>query len=83
VLELTLPAGTPVLVTNLIRAVVFLNVSAIAFQFLIFMRTDVYALFVLATGCKHLWATKGALARTAIRRGTGEDRAELLNISSF
>jgi putative peptide zinc metalloprotease protein len=72
-LELTVLGGAPPLVTHLIRAAVFLDVSAIAFQFLIFMRTDVYALFVLATGCKHLWATKGALARKAVTRATAED----------
>jgi putative peptide zinc metalloprotease protein len=76
VLELTVH-GAPPLVTHLIRTAVFLNVSAIAFQFLIFMRTDVYALFVLATGCKHLWDTKGAIARKAIGRATAEDLALL------
>jgi putative peptide zinc metalloprotease protein len=76
VIELALPPG-PAVVAHLIRAGVLLNISAIAFQFLIFLRTDVYALFVLATGCKHLWATKGALCRRAIGRATAEDR-ELL-----
>ena len=76
-LELEMPGGPPGLTTPLIRAVVFLKISAIAFQFLIFMRTDIYALFVQATGCKHLWVTKGAIARTAIRRSTSEDVALL------
>ena len=79
-LELTM-AGAPPLVTHLIRAVVFLNVSAIAFQFLIFMRTDVYALFVLATGCKRLWDTKGAIARKSVSHATAEDLALLAGVS--
>jgi putative peptide zinc metalloprotease protein len=72
-LELTVLRAAPLLVIHLIRAAIFLSVSAIAFQFLLFMRTDVYALFVLATGCKHLWDTKGAIARNAVRRATAED----------
>jgi putative peptide zinc metalloprotease protein len=80
VIELTLPAG-PATVAHLIRAAVLLNISAIGFQFLIFLRTDVYALFVLATGCKHLWATKGAAARRAIGRATAEDLELLGSVS--
>ena len=76
VLEVTVP-GAPPLAGHLIRAVVFLNVSAIAFQFLIFLRTDVYALFVLATGCKHLWDVKGAISRKTVGRATAGDLALL------
>jgi putative peptide zinc metalloprotease protein len=76
-LELTGPDGASPLAAHLIREVVFLNISAIVFQFLIFMRTDVYALFVLATGCKHLWDTKGAISRRAVRQATAEDLALL------
>ncbi len=36
-----------------------------------------YALFVLATGCRNLWDTKGALARRAIGRATAADLALL------
>jgi hypothetical protein len=75
--ELMVPGSAPPLVVHLIRAAVFLNVGAIAFQFLIFLRTDVYALFVLATGCRNLWDTKGALARRAIGRATMADLAVL------
>jgi putative peptide zinc metalloprotease protein len=77
ILELTGLDGASPLAAHLIRAVVFLNVSAIAFQFLIFLRTDVYALFVLATGCKHLWDTKGAISRQAVSQATAEDLALL------
>jgi hypothetical protein len=77
-LELTVLRDAPPIVLQLTRAVVFLNIGAIVFQFLIFLRTDVYALFVVATGCKNLWATKGAVARRAIRRATPDDMT-LLN----
>jgi putative peptide zinc metalloprotease protein len=76
-LDLTVLHAAPLPVTHLIRAAIFLNVSSIAFQFLIFMRTDVYALLVLATGCKHLWDTKDAIARNAVRRATAGDLALL------
>jgi putative peptide zinc metalloprotease protein len=76
-LELAVGERAPLLVIELIRLIAFLNVSAIVFQFLIFLRTDVYALFALATGCKNLWGTKGAVARRAMRRATGEDLALL------
>jgi putative peptide zinc metalloprotease protein len=77
ILELTGLTSASALATHLLREVVFLNISAIAFQFLIFLRTDVYALFVLATGCKHLWDTKGAISRRAVSRATAEDLALL------
>jgi hypothetical protein len=41
------------------------------------MRTDVYALLVNATGCKTLWATKGALLRRYLRRATPADEEHL------
>jgi putative peptide zinc metalloprotease protein len=73
----TLTGHAPPLAIHLIRLAVLLNVGAIAFQFLIFLRTDVYALFVLATGCRNLWAAKGAVARQAIGRAGPADRAVL------
>jgi hypothetical protein len=77
VLELAGVGAAPTLAGHLIRAGVFLGVTRIVFQFLIFLRTDVYALFVLATGCKNLWDTKGAIARKAIGRATADDLALL------
>ncbi|TMM33359.1 MAG: hypothetical protein E6F99_24025 [Actinobacteria bacterium] len=61
----------------LVRAVVFVNLSAILFQLQVCMRTDLYALFVVVTGCRNLWATKGAVARRLIGRATPENRALL------
>jgi hypothetical protein len=68
--EAALSPGLPM---SLVRALVFIKVSGIAFQFEVFMRTDFYALFVVATGCRNLWGTKGAVARRAIHRASAED----------
>jgi putative peptide zinc metalloprotease protein len=62
---------------HLLRALVFIKIAGIAFQLEIFMRTDLYALFVVLTGCRNLWATKGALARRAIRRPSADDLAQI------
>jgi hypothetical protein len=80
-LDLTVLRAAPLPVIHLVRAAIFLSVSAIVFQFLIFMRTDLYALFVLATGCRHLWDTKGAVARNAVHAATAEDLALLQTAS--
>lgn len=69
--------GDSPLVVDIARAIVFIKFSGILFQLEVFMRTDVYALFVVATGCRNLWATKGAVARRLIRRPTQEDLAVL------
>ncbi|MFD0575855.1 hypothetical protein [Dactylosporangium darangshiense] len=62
-------------VVRLLRALVLLQVTALVAQLLVFMRTDVYALLVNATGCKTLWATKGALLRRYLRRATPPTRS--------
>jgi hypothetical protein len=72
---LAVQSVTPV--PHALRVVVFANVTAIAYQFLIFLRTDVYALFLVATGCRNLWGVKGALARRAVGRASDADRALL------
>jgi hypothetical protein len=75
--EATVLRGAPPLAVDLVRAVVFIKVTGIVFQFEVFMRTDLYALFVVATGSRNLWAVKGALARRAVGRATAGDRAVL------
>lgn len=75
--EVALSPGLPL---SLVRALAFIKISGIAFQFEVFMRTDFYALFVVATGCRNLWGTKGAVARRAIRRATAEDLALLASV---
>jgi putative peptide zinc metalloprotease protein len=74
--EVALDPPSPAL--HLLRTIVFLKVAGIAFQLEVFMRTDVYALFAVATGCRNLWATKGAVARRAVGLATEEDRAVLV-----
>ena len=75
--ELALPPGLPL---SLVRALALIKISGIAFQFEVFMRTDFYALFVVATGCRNLWGTKGAVARRAIRRASAEDLTLLASV---
>lgn len=65
---------------HVLRALLFLKVFGIVVQLQVYMRTDVYALFVLATGCRNLWDTKGAVARRAIHRATPADLALLSTI---
>ncbi|WP_433615229.1 hypothetical protein ACQP2P_10950 [Dactylosporangium sp. CA-139114] len=62
---------------RLLRALVLLQFTAILAQAMVFVRTDVYALLVNATGCKTLWATKGALLRRYLRRSTPADERQL------
>jgi len=65
----------------IVRALILLKVTGLIFQIEIFMRTDVYALFALATRSRNLWAVKGAVARALLRRATADDR-RLLDASS-
>jgi putative peptide zinc metalloprotease protein len=73
--ELAIGAPSPVL--QLIRTIVFIKISGIVFQLEVFMRTDLYALFMVATGSRNLWATKGAVARSAVGLATDDDMAIL------
>jgi hypothetical protein len=74
-LELTVVRGG--LALGIVRALVFVNATALLFQLEVYMRTDLYALFVVATGCRNLWATKGAVARRAIRRASAADLTQI------
>ncbi|WP_132126393.1 hypothetical protein [Actinocrispum wychmicini] len=67
--------GSPT--TEIVRAAVLVNVGGIIGQLEVYMRTDFYAVFLVVTGRKNLWAMKGAVARRLIRRPSAED-AELL-----
>ena len=73
-----IPAGDSVGLA-VVRALVLLKLTNLLFQIEIFMCTDVYALFALATRSRNLWATKGAVARRLLRRATPADR-ELLEL---
>lgn len=77
VLEATLADQLGPVAVRLLRALVLLQFTALIAQTLVFMRTDVYALLVNATGCTTLWATKGALLRRYLRRATPDDERQL------
>lgn len=81
-LEATLAGHLGPVAARLLRAMVLLQFTGIVTQAMIFMRTDVYALLVNATGCKTLWATKGALLRRYLHRATPADRRHLADVSA-
>lgn len=76
-LEAALAGHADPVAVRLLRALVLLQASALIAQSLVFVRTDVYALLVNATGCTTLWATKGALLRRLVRRATPADERQL------
>lgn len=76
-LEATLARQLGPVAVRLLRALVLLQFTALIAQVMVFMRTDVYALLVNATGCKTLWATKGALLRRYLRRAGPDDERQL------
>lgn len=57
----------------IVRLAVLLKVGGIVAQSAVYLRTDFYALFLVATGSRNLWALKGALARRLVRRATRAD----------
>jgi hypothetical protein len=63
--------------SRLVRSTVLILLSGLLIQGAVYMRTDLYAVFSVATGCKNLWATKGGLIRRALGRLTPEDVAHL------
>lgn len=71
----------PVSVVGLIRLAVFLKVGGLVAQTAAYMRTDLYALYLVLSGCKNLWLTKGALLRQMLRTATNEDLAHLAIVS--
>jgi putative peptide zinc metalloprotease protein len=77
ILEATLADQLGPVTVRLLRALVLLQFTALIAQALVFMRTDVYALLVNATGCTTLWATKGALLRRYLRRANPADERQL------
>ncbi|NUR05638.1 MAG: hypothetical protein HOQ45_01350, partial [Nocardioidaceae bacterium] len=68
VVQLSWPPDPSSPIAHLLKALLFLKATGIVVQLQVYMRTDIYALFVAVTGCRNLWDTKGALARRAIRR---------------
>jgi hypothetical protein len=60
-----------------LAALTFVQVAAITSQFWIFVRTDVYALLVNATGCVNLFRVNSLLVRRTLRLTTPEQEREL------
>ena len=69
------PLGDPV--TRLCAALTFVQLFAIASQFFVFARTDVYAVLITATGCVNLFRVNQLLARRALRLLSSEQEREL------
>ena len=69
------PLSDPV--TGLCAALTFVQLFAIASQFFVFVRTDVYAILVTATGCVNLFRVNQLLARRALRLLSSDQEREL------
>ncbi|TMR07911.1 hypothetical protein ETD86_50030 [Nonomuraea turkmeniaca] len=70
---LSLPATAVALVEMLALA----KSVTMLWQFMLFLRTDLYAVLATATGCRNLWRVKTLLLRRALGRLTPAQAAEL------
>ena len=64
-------------VARALAALAFVQFTMIASQLWIFMRTDVYALLVAATGCVNLWRVNQLVIRRMLRRLRDDEAREL------
>ena len=64
-------------VIRLCAALTFVQLFAIASQFFVFARTDIYAVLITATGCVNLYRVNQLLARRALRMLSMEQAREL------
>jgi putative peptide zinc metalloprotease protein len=63
----------PPLLVRFLGAVVLLQVLALGFQLLVFLRTDIYAVLITALGCRNLWrVTNLSLKRRLFRLAPAE-----------
>jgi hypothetical protein len=69
------------LLLDLVQAMIFVKFTAILFQAEVFMRTDLYAILAVTTGCRNLWASKGAVGRRLLGRATDADLDHLGTVS--
>lgn len=67
----------PAAVGDVLRALLFVKLAAIAWQMMVFLRTDLYGVLQIATGCRNLWRVKTLLLRQAFGRLNEAGRAEL------
>ena len=71
----------PAAAVRLCAALAYVYVANMVWQCMIFLRTDLYAVLVMATGCRNLWRIKSLLLRRALGRLTDEQAAELARAS--
>jgi hypothetical protein len=76
-LALRLWAPLPAAPTRLVEALIYVKITTMLWQCLIFLRTDLYGVLVTATGCRDLWRTKTLMLRRAFGRGSPGQLAEL------
>lgn len=69
--------SAPGLALRLLSAWAFVQVATMLWQCMVFLRTDLYALLVVATGCRNLWRVKSLLLRQAVGHLTPDEAAEL------
>lgn len=67
----------PALAVHLTAALAFTQLAAMAWQCLLFLRTDLYAVLATATGCHNLWRVKTLALRRALNTLTAAQAAEL------
>ena len=67
----------PRLMLRLLGAWAFVQLATMLWQCMVFLRTDLYALLVVATGCRNLWRIKSLLLRRALGRLTPDQADEL------
>src|SRR5262249_8007565 len=67
----------PHLLDELAAALAFVIVTGMIWQCMVFLRTDLYAVFVTATGCYNLWEAKSLLLRRAFGRLSREQAGRL------
>lgn len=70
-------AGQLVAASPFLAAWAFVLLFQIAWQCMVFLRTDLYAVLVTRLGCKDLWRVKSLMLRRAFGRLTPEQEAEL------
>ena len=67
----------PPTVMALVEMLILAKSVTMLWQFMLFLRTDVYAVLAMATGCRNLWRVKTLLLRRAFGRLTPEQAVEL------
>lgn len=67
----------PTTVASLAASLLFAKVASVTWQAMLFLRTDLYAVLQIATGCRNLWRVKTLLLRRAFGRLDESGRAEL------